>query len=186
MAILGCTGFVSGFRRNARLKCPGLSLFLSTTPQSQTRHRCRRWFRAVRMRKACAGACCFCFPCCRLPPQRRAMSIWGSWNGNPVVPMPLRLAGPDHRPAPQGKIIGAVHVGQPRTCSWAANASRWSGPTFSTATDARAHVRRESLLQAGDRYDQDLAEETHTQSARSVAVNVVGRLRESPGDWSTC
>jgi hypothetical protein len=78
-------------------------------------------------------------------------------------------------PAPQGKIIGVVHVvnldvflaREPVPLVWANIFHR---------TTREHHVRRESLLQAGDRYDQDLVEETTRNLQDPSLSNVVAVL----------
>jgi len=78
-------------------------------------------------------------------------------------------------PEPQGKVIGAVHVVNldvflPRErvpLVWANIFHR---------TTREHHIRRESLLQAGDRYDQDLAEETTRNLQDPTLSNVVAVL----------
>jgi hypothetical protein len=87
----------------------------------------------------------------------------------------LSLRGLSIEPEPQAKIIGVVHVVNldvflPRErvpLVWANIFHR---------TTREHHVRRESLLYAGDRYDQDLVEETTRNLQDPTLSNVVAVL----------
>ena len=87
----------------------------------------------------------------------------------------LAFRGLSIEPAPQGKIIGAVHVVNLDVFLARERVPLVWANIFHRTTREH-HVRRESLLQAGDRYDEDLAEET-TRNLRDPSLsNVVAVL----------
>ena len=78
-------------------------------------------------------------------------------------------------PAPQGKIIGAVQVVNLDVFLARERVPLVWANIFHRTTREH-HIRRESLLQAGDRYDQDLAEETTRNLQDPTLSNVVAVL----------
>ena len=95
----------------------------------------------------------------------------------------LALRGLSIEPAPQGKIIGTVHVVNLDVFLARERVPLVWANIFHRTTREH-HVRRESLLQAGDRYDQDLAEETTRNlrdPSRSNVVAVLPVKSSTPG-----
>ena len=78
-------------------------------------------------------------------------------------------------PAPQGKIIGAVQVVNLDVFLARERVPLVWANIFHRTTREH-HIRRESLLHAGDRYDQDLAEETTRNLQDPTLSNVVAVL----------
>jgi len=87
----------------------------------------------------------------------------------------LALRGLSIEPEPQGKIIGAVHVVNLDVFLARERVPLLWANIFHRTTREH-HIRRESLLQAGDRYDQDLAEETTRNLQDPTLSNVVAVL----------
>src|ERR1700690_1823895 len=83
----------------------------------------------------------------------------------------LALRGLSIEPEPQGKIIGAVHVVNLDVFLARERVPLLWANIFHRTTREH-HIRRESLLQAGDRYDQDLAEET-TRNLQDPTLSTV-------------
>ena len=95
----------------------------------------------------------------------------------------LALRGLHIEPEPQGKTIGAVHVVNLDVFLARERVPLVWANIFHRTTREH-HVRRESLLQAGDRYDQDLVEETTRNLQDPSLSNVVAVLpvkSASPG-----
>lgn len=87
----------------------------------------------------------------------------------------LAMRGLTIEPEPQGKIIGAVQVVNLDVFLARERVPLVWANIFHRTTREH-HVRRESLLQAGDRYDQDLAEETTRNLQDPTLSNVVAVL----------
>ena len=87
----------------------------------------------------------------------------------------LALRGLRIEPEPQGKIITQVHVVNLDVFLARERVPLVWANIFHRTTREH-HIRRESLLQAGDRYDQDLAEETTRNLQDPTLSNVVAVL----------
>jgi hypothetical protein len=87
----------------------------------------------------------------------------------------LALRGLTIEPAPQGKTIGAVQVVNLDVFLARERVPLVWANIFHRTTREH-HIRRESLVQAGDRYDQDLVEETTRNLQDPTLSNVVAVL----------